>query len=143
MRKYFILILLTLVGLAYIFIFMIKNTRFESNLISCENGQVSFQITYKKLNQNIMRLLNLIGLVRRSFMHLIVLTYFVKIMSSILNMGGQKIHLILMYGMMIKDCGMNNTLIQVRGYTYESEIWRFISKASYYIFHMDLYSIYI
>ena len=52
MRKDFILILLTLVGLAYIFIFMIKNTRFESNLISCENGQVSFQITYKKLKSD-------------------------------------------------------------------------------------------
>ena len=52
MRKDFILILLTLVGLAYIFIFMMKNTRFESNLISCVNGQVSFQITYKKLKSD-------------------------------------------------------------------------------------------
>jgi uncharacterized protein YpmS len=52
MRKDFILILLTLVGLAYIFIFMMKNTRFESNLISCANGQVSFQITYKKLKRD-------------------------------------------------------------------------------------------
>ena len=52
MRKDFILILLTLVCLVYIFVFMIKNTRFESNLISCVNGQVSFQITYKKLKSD-------------------------------------------------------------------------------------------
>jgi len=52
MRKDFILILLTLVGLAYIFIFMMKNTRFESNLISCVSGQVSFQITFKKLKSD-------------------------------------------------------------------------------------------
>ena len=52
MRKDFILILLTLVGLAYIFIFMMKTTRFESNLISCVKGQVSFQITYKKLKSD-------------------------------------------------------------------------------------------
>ena len=52
MRKDFILILLTLAGLAYVFIFMMKNTRFESNLISCVNGQVSFQITYKKLKSD-------------------------------------------------------------------------------------------
>ena len=52
MRKDFILIFLTLVGLAYIFISMTKNTRFESNLISCVNGQVSFQITYKKLKRD-------------------------------------------------------------------------------------------
>tara|TARA_B100001059_G_C17395632_1_gene361224 strand:- start:194 stop:541 length:348 start_codon:yes stop_codon:yes gene_type:complete len=52
MRKDFILILLTLAGLAYVFIFMMKNTRFESNLISCVNGQVSFQITYKKLKRD-------------------------------------------------------------------------------------------
>jgi len=52
MRKDLILIFLTLVGLAYIFISMTKNTRFESNLISCVNGQVSFQITYKKLKRD-------------------------------------------------------------------------------------------
>ena len=52
MRKDFILIFLTLVGLAYIFISMTKNTRFESNLISCVNGQVSFQFTYKKLKSD-------------------------------------------------------------------------------------------
>jgi hypothetical protein len=52
MRKDFILIFLTLVGLAYLFISMTKNTRFESNLISCVNGQVSFQITYKKLKRD-------------------------------------------------------------------------------------------
>ena len=51
MRKDVIFILLTVVGLAYLF-FMMQNTRFESNLISCVNGQVSFQITYKKLKSD-------------------------------------------------------------------------------------------
>ncbi|MDA9240366.1 hypothetical protein N9P31_01735 [bacterium] len=31
---------------------MTQNTRFENNLISCVNGQVSFQITYKKLKSD-------------------------------------------------------------------------------------------
>ena len=52
MRKDFILILLTLVGLVFTFISIMKNTRFETNLISCVNGQVSFQITYKKLKSD-------------------------------------------------------------------------------------------
>jgi len=52
MRKDVTFILLTVVGLAYIFIFMMQNTRFESNLISCANGQISFQITYKKLKSD-------------------------------------------------------------------------------------------
>ena len=52
MRKDVTFILLTLVGLACVFFFMMQNTRFESNLISCVNGQVSFQITYKKLKSD-------------------------------------------------------------------------------------------
>ena len=52
MRKDVTFILLTLVGLACVFFFMTQNTRFENNLMSCVNGQVSFQITYKKLKSD-------------------------------------------------------------------------------------------
>ena len=48
-RKDITFILLTLAGLASVFFFMMQNTRFESNLISCVNDEGSFQITYKKL----------------------------------------------------------------------------------------------
>ena len=48
-RKDVTFILLTLAGLASVFFFMMQNTRFESNLISCMNEEGSFQITYKKL----------------------------------------------------------------------------------------------
>jgi hypothetical protein len=54
MRKDVTFILLTLVGLAFVFFFMMQNTRFESNLISCVNGQISFQITYEKLKSDML-----------------------------------------------------------------------------------------
>ena len=53
MRKDVTFILLTLVGLACLFFFMMQNSRFESNLISCVNRQDSFQITYKKLKRDV------------------------------------------------------------------------------------------
>ena len=48
-RKDIILIASVLLGLVIVLFFMTQNTRFESNLISCTNGEKSFKLTYTEL----------------------------------------------------------------------------------------------
>ena len=48
-RKDIILIASVLLGLVIVLFFMTQNTRFESNLISCTNGEKSFKVTYTEL----------------------------------------------------------------------------------------------
>lgn len=48
-RKDIILIASVPLGLVIVLFFMTQNTRFESNLISCTNGEKSFKVTYTEL----------------------------------------------------------------------------------------------
>ena len=53
-RKDIILIASVLLGLVIVLFFMTQNTRFESNLISCTNGEKSFKVTYTELKPDMM-----------------------------------------------------------------------------------------
>ena len=48
-RKDIVLIASVLLGLVIVLFFMTQNTRFESNLISCTDGEKSFKLTYTEL----------------------------------------------------------------------------------------------